>query len=97
VALVGQRDHLLLVFGRAVAVAHSHAAEAESRHFGPLPDAPKLRQNRPSRSAPLAHSPLGAAFTGHEVFEAFASANQLNFAGADQQLRGARAGVVIRG
>jgi len=27
------RDHLLLVFGRTVAEAHSHAAEPESRNF----------------------------------------------------------------
>src|SRR5439155_13274561 len=30
---VQQRNHLLLVFGRPVGPAHSHAAEAESRNF----------------------------------------------------------------
>ena len=30
---VQQRRHLLLIFGRAVRKAHSHAAEADGRHF----------------------------------------------------------------
>src|SRR5438067_10173311 len=33
VLLAEQRDHLLLVLGRAVGKAHAHAAQADGRHF----------------------------------------------------------------